>query len=356
MNVNITLIINPGRYPHFARKLKKLMRLVDRCTIQESTSPEHFTQLMKDFIAGEDSYLLVWGGDGTANLTLNCLMKYAEKKRRKEISIGFLRGGSGNGTQDSYEVPWDLKKQVKAYMYSIEHALTQKVDILKVEFDEQVLYGQLFGSGMDARILGVRNGIRRVASDKAPRTGLIPYLLSSISIVWEEAHMKREPRIISMKRGKFAFRGTRTNAEFPFSEYDMKSTAPLIEVGVRPYYGWRYKICPDVVCNDGFMDAYLFNIKSRMLIILNLFHFWTGKYYTINARNARRHLPLIEHFKVKECTLSPSDNHLFHIDGELHSTDGPVSLSVKPRALKFLVPDSFYEKFHPIHEWDKRKK
>jgi diacylglycerol kinase family enzyme len=349
MDRKFHLIINPGRYPGFSKKLKRLMRYIEGGTIKESTSRDHFKELIIEFIKSRDSYLLIWGGDGTANLVLNILMKEADERRRNQIAVGFLRGGSGNGIQDSYEVPKILTKQVKTYLKSMDRNLTQKVDLLKVSYSGKTIYGQLFGTGLDARILQSRNLNRRTGGDKAPRPGFLPYLLPAIRIVWKETRLLSETQTLNMKNGRFAFRGTRTNAEFPFEKYTVKTRASLIELGVRPYFGWYYKICPDVVCNDGLFDVYLFNMTSPLAIPFQLFYLWNGQYDRINSWNAKRGLPLIEHYKIKEMYLQPLKERVFHIDGELKRSDGPVNIEVASQALQFLVPVSFYEKFHPIH-------
>jgi len=353
MDKPFSLIINPARYPRIARQLKGIMKYVPRSTVHESRSEEHFRELIGEFIQGTDPYLLIWGGDGTANIALNCLMG-ADKKRRREIAVGFLRGGSGNGIQDSYEVPKGLHAQVRTYLDSMEKNHTQKVDLLKISFDGQSHYGQLFGTGLDARALNARNRITLTGKKNHPRPGFIPYIIPAVRTVYRGARLQEETQLITLKQGRFAFRGTRTNAEFPFAEYTLESPAPLIEVGVRPYYGWYYKICPDVVCNNGLMDAYLFNLTSPWSVLFSLFSLWNGHYHRINKRYAKKGLPLIEHYKIRKMTLHPREGRLFHIDGELRKTDGEITLKVRDRALRFLVPESFHQKFHPIHDWDRK--
>ncbi|MBN2628630.1 MAG: sphingosine kinase [Spirochaetales bacterium] len=353
MNKRFWLIINPARYPHIARQLKGIVKYIPRSTVRESRSEEHFRELIRDFIASGDSYLLIWGGDGTANIALNCLMK-ADKKRRDKIAVGFLRGGSGNGIQDSYEVPKNLRAQIRTYLESMENRRTQRVDLLKISFDEEVLYGQLFGTGLDAKALNARNSITQSGKKNHPRPGFIPYIIPAIKTVYRGARLQEEPLLLTLNQGRFAFRGTRTNAEFPFKEYALESRAPLLEVGVRPYYGWYYKICPDVVCNNGLMDAYLFNLTSPWKVLFSLFSLWNGHYHRINKRYAKKGLPLIEHYKIRKMTIHPQRGRLFHIDGELHRSDGEVTLKVKNQTLRFLVPESFHQKFHPLHEWDEK--
>ncbi len=344
------LIINPSRFPLYVKQLKKLLSYVGEGSIYESRSEEHFQELVEDFLQGKESYLLVWGGDGTANLALNTLMHSQQKERRSQIAIGFLRGGSGNGTQDSYEVPRGLTAQVKTYLSSMANSYVQPVDMIAVNFDQKKVYGQLFGTGVDSRILQERNEITRLTGDKSPRAGFLPYLKPAIKVIIEEMTLQGPLQEITLQEGRFAFRGLRSNAEFPFEKYKINTRAPLIEAGVRPYYGWGYRICPDVVCNDGYFDAYCFNLPSYWRLLLNLNNFWNGNYHRVNHWSAKRGLPLIEHYKTKRMVLAPLEGRSFHIDGELHQSEGAIELEVEPQALRFLVPHSYHHKFHPLHE------
>jgi diacylglycerol kinase family enzyme len=353
------LIINPSRYPAYSRSLEKISGKISRGIIRKSRSSEHFRELIHEFCRSPVEDLIVWGGDGTANAAINGMM---EEKSEWACSknIGFLRGGSGNGIQDSYEVPIGLRKQVQTYLNSIEHGYTQEVDLLELDHGGERRYGQLVGLGLDAEVLDMRNRSRseKLAKqahqeDKAVRPGLPEYVKAGTRVISKGLGPYQMSIRSVLREGKYALRGVRTNAEVPFHEARFHSSAPLIEIGTRPYYGSFFKICPDVVCNDGYLGVYFYNFTSAARVLLNLFNLWKGRHHLINQHSAKKRLPLIERFEVKEAELSSRRRFKAHIDGDIitpvRGEKGySLSVSIAPRALNFLVPETFYVKFHPV--------
>ncbi|WP_028975220.1 diacylglycerol/lipid kinase family protein [Spirochaeta cellobiosiphila] len=341
------LIINPSRYPQYSKILKKRMKGIPAGQIHVSQNKAHFIHLVYEFLRSSEHYLLVWGGDGTANLAINTMVKNSKYRDISSKRIGFLRGGSGNGIQDSYEVPLSLVKQIKCYLKSIEKDYYQKVDILEVKNGQRKHYGQLFGIGIDASILAARNKRKSFFRKKnVTRPGMLSYILQAIHIINKQARRRTEKIKVKLKHGRFAYKGTRTNAEFPFNEYDFKTKAGMVEVGTRPYYGAFFRICPDVVCNDGYVDSYFFNFRNQWAVLANLYNLWNGWYNRVNHKWAKKRLPLIQHFKSREISFKSKGSLLYHIDGELYQSEGDIRLKVRPEALKFIVPQSFWVKFH----------
>jgi diacylglycerol kinase family enzyme len=344
------LIINPSRYPTYSRHLEKVSRRLSRGIILTSSSPEHFRQLIYEFCRSSVEYLLVWGGDGTANTAINVLMEHRDEWVGRK-HIGFLRGGSGNGIQDSYEVPMGLRKQIRTYLDSIEHGYTQEVDLLRLQNGREVRYGQLVGLGLDAEVLDIRNRVTGYGGSQV-KPGLPGYAKAGIRVLGRGLKSYRSNLTASLAEGKYALRGPRTNAEIPFREANFTSRAPLVEIGTRPYYGSFFKICPDVVCNDGYLGVYFYNFTSALSVFFNLPYLWRGKHHLINHHWAKKGHPLIERFEVKEARLLSPTPFKAHIDGELISPAREergysIGVNIEPRALDFLVPQTFYVKFHP---------
>ena len=113
----------------------------------------------------------------------------------------------------------------------------------------------------------------------------------------------------------------------------------MIEIGTRPYYGKHFKVCPDVVCNDGNLDVYFPDL-------------WNGRHHWINQRLAKKDRPIIERYEVSKLSVEVCEGESFHIDGELYESSVHQSLciTILPRALNIIVPRSFYRKFHPFEE------
>jgi diacylglycerol kinase family enzyme len=353
-----TFIINPSRYPEYAKLLEKILRRTEVPLVQESTSKEHFISLVRDYCASDHKYLLVWGGDGTAHDAINTFTEEMEKRPEigEKKSIGFLRGGSGNGIQDSYEVPYGIRRQIETYAESMSNEYVIDVDLLEATHGERRSYCQLVGMGFDATVLRRRLDRRYKLGRKRGliRTGMINYLIAGWSTFSSDFHALRKEYRLKLYDGKFALRGIRVNAELPFEYLERRVNPIELEVGIRPYYGKLFKICPDVVCNDGRLDVYVYNFENKPSVLLNVPWLWAGRHDRINRKFAKGEKALIERFEVGNVEICSDEPLDYHIDGELVRTtnkkDGHYSVGIKviPRQLSFLVPRAFYRKFHPF--------
>lgn len=277
----------------------------------------------------------------------------------KHKALGFLRGGTGNGIQDSYEIPWRISKQIETYIQSAENNYYEAVDLLKIETEQETLYGQLFGVGVDADILRVRKE-KFTSSEKTIIPGIKYYISAGLRVLKSFDFRNVPVSRIAFKNGKYALKGGTINAEFPFKYLVRETQSALIEIGTRPYYGKRFKICPDVVCNDGKMDAYLFQFTNHFTVLRSLFSVWNGWHDRINNHLVKAGYPLIERYEVESTLIEMDAPFYFHLDGELYHS-GPsarVEVSILSRAINFLVPENFYRKFHPffietVHDLEK---
>ncbi|RKX76410.1 MAG: sphingosine kinase [Spirochaetes bacterium] len=351
------LLINPTRYPKYVKILKKIVKKTNIPLVIESKNKEHFIEAVEDFYNSELKHLIVWGGDGTAHLAINALMKSRSKfPERGNKAIGFLRGGSGNGIQDSYEVPITIRNQLKVYGESLKNNYTQSVDLLKLRYGGEEIYGQLVGVGFDSYVLKRREmrKIKRGKNKHQIKSGLFNYMVSVLITYLKDYDNIYKDFIVELYNGKYAFRGTRVNAEFPVEYFKREVHCPMIELGTRPYYGKMFKICPDVVCNDGYMDVYLFNLSDKLSIVTNLPYLWNGWHHRINKKFAKRKKPIIERYEVKKAKIISSIPFFYHIDGELMEAEQDdndqysITLEVAPEAISFIVPGTFYRKFHPF--------
>ncbi|MFQ3621179.1 MAG: diacylglycerol kinase family protein, partial [Spirochaetales bacterium] len=251
------VVINPNRTPRQVRRLRTLLKSANPQAIILTKSREEFLEVVRDFCRSSLKHLLVWGGDGTAHDAINVVM---QEGKGTEKNLGFMRGGSGNGIQDSYEVPFRLKSQVEAFVESIQQNYKLAVDLLQTKTKEGVRYGQLLGFGYDVRILHRRNS-RKHSRLGEVKPGFFNYFVSSALTILTEPLRDGKEYTLILRQGKYILRATRSNAEIPFQELQLHSDAPMIELGTRAYYGRMFKVCPDVVCNNGLMGVYLFNFQ-----------------------------------------------------------------------------------------------
>ncbi len=355
-----TVLINPSRYPEYVRKLKRILREAEMPEIIESRDREHFIASVRRFYRGPNRYLLIWGGDGTAHDAINAFMdaSVGDGCPIPKKSIGFLRGGSGNGIQDSYEVPFSIRDQVRTFSESIRGSCVLDVDLIQAHDGNRSRFCQLAGFGFDAHVL-TRREERRYRSGPSRgqvKRGLSNYIVSVTETYLHDYDRIQRNFILRLHDGKFAYRGTRINAEFPFERFDRPVSSPMVELGTRPYYGKLFKVCPDVVCNDGFLDIYVYNFENRLSIARNALSVWTGRHDRINKRFARSDRPLIERYEVRRVEVVSPMPFAYHIDGELKrktESDGAeyrLTFEIVPRCISFIVPGTFYRKFHPFDE------
>jgi diacylglycerol kinase family enzyme len=351
------LIINPSRFPQYVKILRKIVKRSNFARIVESRSREHFIESVRAFSKGSRPYLLVWGGDGTAHDTINTLLEQGIHAQGPgpAKAVGFLRGGSGNGIQDSYEVPFSLRRQLRSYAESTLNNWVEAVDLLGIDHGDHREFGQLFGLGFDVQVLETRNRWvkKRGPLTGQPQPGFLNYAVSTAATFFSYS-FDSPPYQLDLFDGKYAYRGYRVNAEFPFQHLRRNTTVPMLEIGTRPYYGRLFKVCPDVVCNDGKIDLYIFNFLDRYSILKNTYLLWKGNHGKINKKLIKKGKPVIERYEISRCVLTRAVPFSYHIDGELgtapfNSASGryELSISVYPRSLRFLVPGTFYRKFHP---------
>lgn len=350
------LIINPNRFPQYVKILKKIIKRYDFLKVIESKSLNHFIESIDEFYSSKCNYLLIWGGDGTAHATINRLTQLKQEKGDSiKRSIGFLRGGSGNGIQDSYEVPFSIFKQLKTYINSIENNYTIDVDLIKTDYNGKTEYTQLAGMGFDSRVLRLRDKKRH---KRGPLKGFIkPGLWNYITVIFKtfirDYYRENLEYELELYYGRYLFQGNSVNAEVKIDYLKKKCSPIMIELGNRPYFAARFKICPHVVCNNGLLNLYLFNKALRRTIVKNIWYFWTGQHNKINDRFAKKNRPIIERYELKQCQITAERPFYFHLDGDLKKVrekfNGKYTLnfSILPKSINFLVPEVFYNKFHP---------
>lgn len=345
-----TLIINPTRFPRMVPRLTRLVGKQIGIPVRVTTSREDFVAAIREFAESSRRFLLVWGGDGTVHDAVNALLeRRAAGVDLSNKAVGFLRGGSGNGTQDSYDVPRRLEKQVEAYGTAMDEDMTVDVDLLRVRAGDGVRYGQLMGLGFDTRVLDRRS---RGRTRFAP-PGVIRYIYSATRVFFSPEWAQRRVSL-RLEKGKYAFRGIRINAEFAFESITRELSFSLLEIGTRPYYGALFKVCPDVVCNDGLMDVYAYCFTRRMQVARNVGALWSGRHGIINDRLMDKgHRGVIERYEVTGVELHAPGERYYHVDGELlQFAEAPeerrLRVDLVPRGLRFLVPPTYYRLVHPF--------
>jgi diacylglycerol kinase family enzyme len=330
------LVINPSRYPQYVRILRRLLKQHPGLEVVESKDREDFAAAVRRFHQSDYRYLLVWGGDGTVHLAINTLMAAErEAKASHAKSIGFLRGGSGNGYQDSYGVTHSIRRQLYNFFESMAHNYTIAVDLLKVSDGVNEVYGQLAGVGFDAAVIKLRQDLMQETGPNGP--GVVHYTITAFRTFFKTDFKAHPSYQLWIDR----------------EEGPGQTAQPLVLVaGIRSHYGNHFKICPDAICNDGLLDLYLFNFDQKLPLLANIGPLWLGRHSWVRPRFTRSGRPMIEHCRARQVTLASPVLPAFHVDGELPETETfsangfKLTITAVPRAISFLVPPAFYHKLN----------
>jgi diacylglycerol kinase family enzyme len=327
-------ILNSVRSPRKARRVARILIAAGAPLPVEAGSTAEFRSAVRSFPGSAARHLIVFGGDGTVSEALNVLFeKEGSAGRLAGKALGFIRGGSGNGYHDSYGVPVSLRRQIAAIAERVERNLTLEVDLLKADLGGRALFGQLMGLGFDARVLARRAGRLRVK----PRQGLLGYVLAfmgSFASLGRPITAAQSPLTLTIPEVEGAADDDRGGPVFSASS--LTSRAPMIEIGKRPFYGNRFKVCPGAVPDDGRMEIVLFNFDTKLSVLACLIPLWMGWHRLLNRSG-----PLVEHFSAERVLVASDEPLALHVDGELPSPDLAVrsfSVSVLPKAVSFLVP------------------
>ncbi len=148
----------------------------------------------------------------------------------KGKALGFLRGGTGNGIQDSYEIPFILSHQIDSYIESVKNTYLEPVDLLKITVGERIIYGQLVGLGIETQVLKIRKMLYYRDESKSVKPGVKTYLMAGMKLYKEFDFSKIRETTLTFKKGKYALKGIKINAEYPFRSLTRSTKSALIEI------------------------------------------------------------------------------------------------------------------------------
>jgi diacylglycerol kinase family enzyme len=132
------------------------------------------------------------------------------------------------------------------------------------------------------------------------------------------------------------------------STESIRTGAPLIAIGKRPFYGNRFKVCPGAQPAQGPMEVVVFDFKRKCSVVLHILPLWMGWHRWINRFHGNKQGFPIKHFQADCCILTAQKPFDYHIDGELiipqQKPAGKlvVSISIIEEAISFLVPKAYF--------------
>lgn len=246
----------------------------------------HATEIAKDAIERGFDIVVASGGDGTVN-EVACAMV------NTGIPMGILPAGSGNGLARCLGISM-------SYALALRTIIRGNTKLMDVATVNDMLYTSIAGIGFDAHVA-------QKFSEKFIR-GMISYM----QIILQEFSAYKPQTY------KLTIDGV-----------SMEKHALMIIFANSNQFGFNTRIAPDAKVDDGLLDICVFK-KMPVSQLLNV------GYHMMRGTPAKS--GYAEYFKGKEITIENIADSLMNIDGEPKLIDTPINISIKPLALRVIVP------------------
>lgn len=242
--------------------------------------------------------IVVIGGDGLINETINGLLK--EQKKLFEFSLGIIPAGTGNNFAKEIGIPLNPK---------IAFSLLKKDKFIEVDIGKvnERFFVNCFSFGFDAEINHLANEIKE-------KFAFLPKTLSYFVAAVKEI-IKRIPE----------FEISIVNDNIKINE---KIT--LAAITNTQSYGAIFKINPGAEFSDGKLNLCIVKPMKKIKAICVLFLATKGRHSKI---------PQVRHYLFsKELKISTKEPISWEVDGEVLEPQQNFLVKVFPKAIRILVP------------------
>ncbi len=278
------------------RKISELIKSLNEhkfdFEIELTKAPLHATELAKEAIKKGYQKIVVVGGDGTLNETVNGIM---QSGKQDEIKLGLIPEGGGNDFAMNFKLSNNIDKAIEL----LEKQKTCKVDIGKIE---TFFFINALGLGFDAQVALISRSIKHL-------NGLPRYLVAVIRAL--------------LKLQKF-------EAEITLDNCTLKKPFLLFSVGNGLSTGGGFLLTPEARVNDGLLDICLIQDVTRKRILSLLPKAIKG-----------------QHLKEPEVIIHQSKNILvktakklpIYFDGEIPELKDPFNFTIEllPKQIEFIT-------------------
>ncbi|HRP90422.1 MAG TPA: diacylglycerol kinase family lipid kinase [Edaphocola sp.] len=247
----------------------------------------HGTLLAKEAIEKGVKTIVAVGGDGSVNDVIQSLVG-------KDVALGVIPMGSGNGLARSVGLPLKVKNAIKVLNKRNIHA----IDLGLVNGEKYFISNA--GVGFDAVVT------KEFA--KSDKRGFLSYI-----------------DIIVKKM--FSFKSKDWEIEIDGKVYHHK--AFMLTIANGPQLGYNFQIAPVAIFNDGVFDIVVINKHPRLLTgIIGL------QGFTDTLLKNR----YVSHYTGKKIVIRNQENDTMQLDGDFEECVMPLEIEIQEKALKLLCP------------------
>ena len=291
----IVFIINPhagiGYYKKVTRLVKKRLDLSKyEYTLFLTQYRGHGHTLAVQAAEKGIDIIIAVGGDGTINEIARALVG-------KNVVLGFIPTGSGNGLAHHLQIPTRISKAIQV----INNGYSIPIDTLKI--NEHICIS-IAGLGFD--------GLVAELFDRSSRRGFFPYLYY---VTKSYASYKPQTYFIEEKR----------------KEKEVHE-AMLVSIANSSQWGFNVKVSPEASMEDGYADICL--VKKPNFF---KFPFCTTALLTGNLHKDKKSVHI---HRLSECTIYTKDGVKLpcHIDGDPIERQNKITIKVLPKSLQIITP------------------
>jgi YegS/Rv2252/BmrU family lipid kinase len=290
---NIRAIINPISGVGSKRKIPKLIEEAFAETdysveITFTEYPGHASELTRKALDNGVRCVIAVGGDGTVN-------EIARTMVHSEAILGIIPKGSGNGLARELHIPMDVRRAIDLIVKG--HIST--IDCCKA--NDRIFFCTC-GVGFDAAVS------QKFANEK--RRGSLTYIKNTV-----EEYLSYQPE----------------SYELLIDDRTVKEQAFLVACGNASQYGNNAFIAPHANIQDGEMDITILSPFGPLDIpplAIQLFTKRIDKHSKIKT------------FKGKKMTIIRQYPGVMHLDGEPIMADGQIEISIIPKSLRVITPET----------------
>lgn len=246
----------------------------------------HGTELARNAAEKGAFAVVAVGGDGSVN-------DVARGLQGTDTALAILPKGSGNGMARAMGIPL----RVAAALEVLNSGRIIQMDIGRA--NEQMFISNA-GAGFDALISEAFSG--------STRRGFAVYSWLVTKHLWAYKEHDWEINIDGTLLRERAF---------------------MINVANGQQFGYNFKIAPNASYTDGWLDVTIIKPFPRIM----------GSSLLIRGMSSSIHKsPYVKTFRAKQVTIAHPDLKLMQTDGDAHICNGKIEFSIKPGALKVIVP------------------
>lgn len=262
---------------------------------------DHAVKLSKKYIEAGFKKIIVVGGDGTFNETVNGVFGQ-QRFSPGEITLGIIPVGTGNDWARMFHIPFQYKGAIRV----IKNEKTFIQDVGKVNYyisDHPVdrYFVNMTGMGYDAMVAEKTNKQKELG-----KGGPLSYMINIFSSL-------------------FSFK----NVQYEITIDDVKIRGDVfsMNVGICKYNGGGMMQLPFADPADGLLDVTVINKVGRFTIIRNVKNLYDGSFVKI---------PQVKTYQGKTVTVESVRKMYLEADGEsLGHT--PFKFEVLPGSLKVII-------------------